>query len=323
MLSRRRFLAFSAAAAFAARARAQTRSSRIGILGPSPLETSLYAVGVVRAFGELGWAEGARATFLYRYADGNFEAFRKQAQELVARECDLLIAVRAEPPARALQFTQPAGPILFLAVDYDPIESGVVSSLRRPDRNTTGVVVPQNVLVGKRVEMIRALLPHADRLMVFADSYSANQVEAARKAAAANSFELMLVQFASQPYDYSTFVQSARGLGVDAFMTLASPAFARDREQIQEATIRLNLPTIGSNPQQAESGYLLTLGSNVPKVSRRVAQMGARLLLGTKPAAMPVEMADESELVLNLRTARALGMNVPEALRKSAARIIE
>jgi putative ABC transport system substrate-binding protein len=133
----------------------------------------------------------------------------------------------------------------------------------------------------------------------------------------------MLVQFASQPYDYSTFVQSARGLGVDAFMTLASPAFARDREQIQEATIRLNLPTIGSNPQQAESGYLLTLGSNVPKVSRRVAQMGARLLLGTKPAAMPVEMADESELVLNLRTARALGMNVPEALRKSAARIIE
>ena len=323
MLSRRRFLAFSAAAALAGRARAQARSARIGVLGPSPLETSLYAVSIVRAFDELGWAEGARATFLYRYADGNFEAFRKQAQELAARECDLLIAVRAEPPVRALQFTQPAGPILFLAVDYDPIESGVISNYRRPDRNTTGVVVPQNVLVGKRVEMIRTLLPHADRLMVFADNYSANQVEAARKAAAVSNFELMLVQFASQPYDYSTFVQSARGLGVDAFMTLASPVFARDREQIQQATIRLNLPAIGSNPQQAESGYLLTLGSNVPKVSRRVAQMGARLLLGTKPAAMPVEMADESELVLNMRTARALGMSVPEALRKSAARIIE
>jgi putative ABC transport system substrate-binding protein len=323
MVCRRQFLAFSAAAAFAARARAQTRSARVGILGPSPLETSLYAVGIVRAFDELGWAEGARATFLYRYADGSFDVFRKQAQELVARECDLLIAVRAEPPARALQFSQPQGPILFLAVDYDPIDSGVVSNLRRPDRNTTGVVVPQNVLVAKRVEILRTLLPHADRLMVFADSYSANQVEAARKAAAAASFELMLVQFASQPYDYSTFAQSARGLGVDAFMTLASPIFARDREQIQATTSRLNLPTIGSNPQQAESGYLLTLGSNVPRVSRRVAQIGSRLLSGTKPASIPVEMADETELVINLRTARALGMNLPEALRKSAARIIE
>lgn len=323
MISRRRFLAFSTLAAFAARTRAQTRSARVGILGPSPLETSLYAVAIVRAFDELGWAEGARATFLYRYADGNFEVFRKQAQELVSRDCDLLIAVRAEPPARALQFTQPSGPILFLAVDYDPIESGVVSNFRRPDRNTTGVVVPQNVLVAKRVEMLRTLLPHADRLMVFADSYSANQVEAARKAAAAANFELMLVQFASQPYDYNTFVQSARGLGVDAFMSLASPIFARDREQIQEKTIRLNLPTIGSNPQQAESGFLLTIGSNVPRVARRVAQMGGRLLSGTKPASMPVEMAEETELVINLRTARALGMNIPEALRKNAARIIE
>jgi len=314
---------FSALAAVTGRARAQTRSARVGILGPSPLETSLYAVGIVRAFGELGWAEGARATFLYRYADGSFEAYRKQAQELAARECDLLVAVRAEPPARALQFTQPQGPILFLAVDYDPIESGVVSNLRRPDRNTTGVVVPQNVLVAKRVELLRTLLPHADRLMVFADSYSANQVEAARKAAAVANFQLMMVQFTSQPYDYNTFAQSARALGIDAFMTLASPVFARDREQIVEAAMRLNLPCIGSNPQQAESGYLLSLGSNVPRVARRVAQMGARLLSGTKPASLPVEMADESELVINMRSARGLGMNIPEALKKSAGRIIE
>src|SRR5262245_26585079 len=185
MTSRRRFLAFGALAAIAARANAQLRPARIGILGPSPLETSLYAAGVVRSFTELGYAEGARATFLYRYADGGADLYRRQAPDLAARGCDLLIAVRTEQAAQALQAAGPGGPILFLAVDYDPLESGIVTNLRRPDRNTTGVSVAQNVLVGRRVEMLRELLPKASRLMVFADNYSTAQVAAARKAAAA------------------------------------------------------------------------------------------------------------------------------------------
>jgi ABC-type uncharacterized transport system substrate-binding protein len=323
MTSRRRFLAFSGLAALAPGVRAQVaRTAKIGILGPAPLEASLYAISVIRAFTELGYAEGARATFFYRYADGGFELYRKAAQDLAARDCDLLIAVRAEPPARALQFSRPGGPILFLAVDYDPLESGVVSNLRRPDRNTTGVYVPQNVLVTRRIEILRELLPQADRLMVFGDGYSADQVEAARKAAAAANFQLMLVQFTTQPYDYSTFLQSARAMGVDAFMTLASPAFARDRQQLQDWLTRLRLPSIGSNPQQAEAGYLITLGSNVPKVARRVAEIGVRLLSGTKPAAIPVELADEFELVINMATARSLGVKIPDSVRARAARVI-
>ena len=323
-LTRRRFLALGALGALAPRVRAQvSRAARIGILGPSPLETSLYAANVVRAFSELGYAEGARATFLYRYADGGFDLYRRQAQDLATRDCDLMIAIRSEYPARALQLVRPGGPILFLAVDYDPLESGLVGNLRRPDRNTTGVYVPQNVLVGRRIEMLRELLPEANRLMVFADAYSADQVEAARKAAAAANFQLMLVQFTSSPYDYNTYLQNRRGLAADAFMTLASPAFARDRQQIQEGLTRLRLPGIGSNPLQSEAGYLLTLGSNVPKVARRVAEMGVRVLLGAKPAAIPVELADEFELVLNMATARALGMKIPDSLRARAARVIE
>jgi len=324
MISRRQFLALSALGALAPGAVAQVgRAAKIGILGPSPLETSLYAINVVRAFTELGYAEGARATFFYRYADGGFDLYRKQAQDLAGRDCDLLIAIRAEPPARALQYSRPGGPILFLAVDYDPLESGVVSNLRRPDRNTTGVYVPQNVLVARRIEIMRELLPQADRLMVFADRYSADQVEAARKAAAAANFQLMLVQFTSQPYDYSTYLQASRGTGTDAVMTLASPVFARDREQIREWLTRLRLPSIGSNPQQAETGYLISLGSNVPKVARRVAEMGVRVLLGAKTAAIPVELADEFELVLNMATARSLGVKIPDSVRARAARVIE
>jgi putative tryptophan/tyrosine transport system substrate-binding protein len=322
-LTRRRFLALGALAALAPSVCAQAGRARIGILGPSPLETSLYAASIVRAFTELGYAEGARATFLYRYADGGSDLYRRQAQDLATRNCDLLIAVRSEPPARALQLARPDGPILFLAVDYDPLASGVVTNLRRPDRNTTGVSVPQGVLVGRRIEILRTLLPKASRLMVFADIYSADQVEAARKAAAAAHFQLMLVQFTSTPYDYNTYLQGQRGVAADAFMTLASPAFARDRQQIQEGLLRLRLPGIGSNPQQAESGYLLTLGSNVPKVTRRVAEIGVRLLAGTKPAAIPVELADEFELVINAGTARALGVKIPDSVRARAARVIE
>jgi putative ABC transport system substrate-binding protein len=319
LISRRRFLALGALAAIASRARAQSRRVRVGVLGPSPLETSLYAAAVVQAFTQLGYAEGARATFLYRFAEGSFEQYRRQARDLAAQDCDLVIAIRSEPAARALQFAKLSAPVLFLAIDYDPLASGIVSNLRSPDRRTTGVYVPQNSLVARRVGIMREILPQAKRLMVFADAYSADQVEAARKAAAAAGFQLMLVQFGN---DYRVYLEDRRGIEADAFMSLASPTFARDRQIIQEALIRLRIPAIGSNPLQAEKGYLLTLGSNVPKVAKRVADMGVRLLAGTNPSAIAVELADEFELVINSGTAQVLGVRIPDAVRARAARIL-
>lgn len=323
MITRRRFLALGALAAMAGRVRAQGRRAKIGVLAPSPFETSMYASSVVQSLTDLGYAEGARATYLYRFAEGGFELFSKQAQELVAQNCDLLLALRSEPPARALQLLRPAAPILFLAIDYHPLASAVVNNLRNPDRNTTGVYVPQNALVFRRAEMLRALAPQAKRLMVFADSYSADQVEAARKAAAASQFQLMLVQFGSQPYDYHTYLQDRRGVEADAFMNLASPIFTRDRHLIREALLRLRLPSIGTNPLQAEAGYLVCLGSDIAKVSKRVADIGVRLLAGTRASAIPVEQADDFELVINTATARELGVKIPDSVRARTVRSIE
>lgn len=315
-------MAFGALATLALRARAQAGRAKIGVLGPSPFEASTYASSVVQAFTERGYAEGTRATFLYRFAEAGFDSYRQPAQELVAQNCDLLIALRSEPPARALQFLRPAAPIVFLASDYDPLANGVVTSLRSPDRNTTGVFVPQNALVARRVEIMRDLLPHATRLIVFADPYSADQVEAARKAAGASRFQLMLVQFVGQPYDYSTYLQERRGVDADAFMTLASPVFVRDRQQIQQALSRLKLPSIGAGLPQAEAGYLMSLGSNIPKVAKRVADIGVRILAGTKASAIAVEQAEDAELIINAGTAQALGVKIPDSLRTRAARII-
>jgi putative tryptophan/tyrosine transport system substrate-binding protein len=322
MITRRQFLAFGAAAAMAHRAAAQTRPVRIGILGSSPFEASIYASGVVRSFAELGYAEGARATFEHRFAEDSFESYRRHAQELVALKCDLLIGLRSEPAARALQFAQRGQPIVFLAVDYDPLERGVVINLRRPDRNATGVSVPQNALVARRVEILRHALPTANRLMVFADRHSADQVDAARKAAAAARFQLVLIQFQDLPYDYASYLRDSRWVDADSFMCLASPVFARDRREIHEAIMRMRLPSIGTNPLQAEAGFLLALGSNVAKVTRRVAEVGARLLGGTSPADIPVEQVSDYDVVLNSTTARMLDLKVPDAVLKRVTRVV-
>jgi putative ABC transport system substrate-binding protein len=322
LVTRRQVLALGALGMLAARVRAQPRRTKIGVLSSSPFETSVYANSVVQAFTELGYAEGGRATFLYRFAEGGFDQYRKQAQELVAQECDLLLALRSEPPARALQFMRPAAPILFLAVDYHPLESGMVTNLRNPDRNTTGVYVPQNALVARRVQILREVLPQAKRLMVFADAYSADQVDAARKAAAAANLQLLLVQFVTEPYDYNTYLREKGAIDADAFMNLASPVFTRDRRQIREAVQRLGLPSMGTNALQAEAGYLLCLGSNIAKVAKRVADVGVRLLAGTKASAIPVEQAEDSELLINDNTARQLEMKLADSVRGRAVRII-
>ena len=132
----------------------------------------------------------------------------------------------------------------------------------------------------------------------------------------------MLVQFVAQPYDYSSYLQDRRGVEADAFMTLASPVFARDRQQIHQALLRLKLPSIGAGLPQSEAGYLMSLGSNIPKVAKRVADIGVRILAGTKASSIAVEQAEDAELVINAGTAQALGLKIPDSLRARAARII-
>ena len=292
------------------------------MLGPSPLNISVYASGVIKGFAELGYRDGQRAAFDYRSSNGSLELYGKQARELVESKCDLLIALGAEPPARTLQALRPQAPILFLAVDYDPVEKGVVTDLRWPDRNTTGVYVPQNALVAKRLEIMRELLPRAKRIVVFADRFSADQVLAARRGAEQARFEIALVQFDRQPYDYAGSLEAARKAGAEAFMNLASPVFARDRQILAQELVRQRMASIGTTPLQADAGYLLALGSNIAKVTRRVADIGVRLLKGTKPAEIPVEQADEFDLVLNSASAKALGIQIPPAILARAARIV-
>jgi len=291
------------------------------MLGPSPFNVSVYAGGVKRGFEDLGYNE-ARAAIEYRSSEGSAELYAKQAKELVDMKCDLYVPLGTEAAVRALQALRPQSPIVFLAVDYDPLERGVITDLRRPDRNTTGVYVPQSALVQKRVEVLREILPKARRIVIFADRFSGEQVAAALGAAKRARWETNVVRFDDQPYDYAGALQSARKAGADAFMNLASPIFARDRKIIVDALEKERLPSIATNALQVQAGYLLSLNNDAAKVTRRVADIGVRILKGAKPVDIPIEQADEFELVINSSVAKRLGVRIPESVLARATRII-
>lgn len=297
-------------------------SRRQFVSGPVPFKETVYAAGVAQGFADFGYRDGSRMQLEYRSADGREDLYRRQARELVDLNCDLYIVLGAEAPVRILQELKPRAPIVFLAVDYDPLERKIVSDLRRPDRNTTGVYVPQNSLVAKRMEVLREALPAAKRVVVFADRFSSVQVPGAHQGARSARFEVSVVEFSQQPYDYAGQLDSARKSGADAFMTLASPVFARERQAISEILLRNRMPGIGTATVQAEAGYLLALGTLVPKVTRRLADVGVRLLKGARPADIPVEQADEFELTINAKTAKALGIRIPESVLARASRIV-
>jgi putative ABC transport system substrate-binding protein len=301
---------------------AQTRPTRIGMLGPRSLAESNYAPGVVRRLAELGYRDGAGTVIEYRSTDGYAERFPKLARDLIDLKCDVIFAIGAEQAARALQDARSPAPVVFVAVDYDPLEKGIVDSLRRPDRNTTGVYVPQNALVAKRLEIMREVIPTARRFLVFSDMFTRDQISAARNATDAAGVQLTVIEFSRQPYDYENAFQAGLNAKVQAAIVLSSPVFSTNRSKITALLAKHRLPGIASSLQHAEAGFLLGLNADAVKLTRRAAEIGVRILKGARPADIPVEQADEFELAVNAKTARMLGIKIPESVLARATRII-
>src|SRR5918999_1313818 len=191
METRRRFLIASALGALSVRyAAAQGRQAKVGMLSARSLAEAVYAGGVVRRLAELGYRQGAGMALEFRHANGFAERYAPLARELIDLKCDIIFAIGPELPVRALQDARSPMPIVFLAVDYDPLEKGIVASLRQPDRNTTGIYIPQAALVVKRMEILRELLPRAQSFLVLADVFSKDQLRPLRAAAEAAGISL-------------------------------------------------------------------------------------------------------------------------------------
>lgn len=296
---------------------AQGQSPKIGVLAARPAHQSTYAPGVLRRLAELGYRD-----IVYRSADGFADRYPRLARELITAKCDVIFALGNEQSARALQDARSPVPVVFLAA-YDPVERGIVASLRKPDRDTTGIYLPQNALIGKRVEIIREVLPAARRLLVFADPFSRDQIVVARNAAETARMQLTLVEFPRQPYDFAGAFEKGRKEQTEAFMVLSSPVFAANAATMAALALKYRHPSIGTVVQHAETGFLISFNADAAKVSRRAADIGISILKGMKPGNIPVEQADEFELLLNAKTAKALGVKIPESVMARATRIVQ
>lgn len=320
-MNRRRFTTATALLAIAPAVVAQARKPvKIGMLNPSG--SRAWGEALKDALADLGYREGAGATLEHRDW-GNEEALPKRARELIEAKCDLVFAYGPEAPVRAMQNARPPMPVVFIAVDFDPVARGIVPDLRRPDRNTTGVYIPQGALVAKRFEVLREVAPKARNFLVMSDVHSRDQVAAARTAAEASGVRLTLVEFHKPPYDLHGAFETARKAKVQGVVKLASPAFHLRRDEIAELLLKHRLPAVGSSVQQAEAGYLMTLGPDTRKTTQRAARIANRILKGAKAADIPVEQADEVVLTLNAKIAKALGVTIPESIRARATRVVE
>lgn len=300
---------------------AQRRTVTVGFL--TARRGGSYDDPLLKRLAELGYAE-PRMRLEVRDAQGATDRFPRLARELVELKCDLIFAIGPEHPARALKDTRSSVPVVFLAVDYDPLAKGIVSNLRQPGGTMTGIYVPAGPLVVKRLELAREILPGAKRFLVFSDSYTSDQLSGLRQAASARGIELKVVEFGRPPYDFAAALDAGRRAEADAFITLNSPIIgAGVRGELGPMFVKQRMPAFSGATGTNAEGILVGYTTDASKVARRLAEMGARVLEGAKPGDIPVEQADEFELVVNLKTARALGVKVPISVLARATRVIE
>jgi ABC-type uncharacterized transport system substrate-binding protein len=214
-------------------------------------------------------------------------------------------------------------PIVIVAVNYDPIERGYVSSLAHPGGNITGAFYRQPELAAKQLELLTQAFPNATRLGVLWDALSADQFAAAEPVARARQLALQPLKLEKPPYDFAAAFRMLAQGGAQMVLVLSSPFFSGHRPEIAEAARAHRLPTMFIFRSYVDSGGLMSYGVDQVPMYRRIAAYIAKIFNGAKPADLPVEQASNFELVVNLRTARALGIELPTAILLRADEVIE
>lgn len=323
MTTRRQFvLAGAAGVLVMSNAAAQTRPPRIGMLSAAPLDKSFLASMLLEELAERGYRRGAGMVLEYRYADRP-DRYPALARELVARKCDVIFSFVSEEPARALRDAGGEVPVVLFATDYDPVQKGIVKSFARPGANITGVHTPVAAILTKWIEIAQELLPKARRFLVLGDHYTRDSVSVLRKAAEERRLQLMVVEFQQSPYDFRAALESGRREGVDGVMVLTNPEASRRRAEIGALLSSYRLPSMVGTVLSNEPGILVSYSPDVRWTVRRGVDVAVRILKGTKPADIPIEQADRYDLVLNLKTAKALGIKIPPSVMARATRLIE
>src|SRR5262249_29576098 len=248
-------------------------------------------------------------------------ALPRVAEEL--RRSRAAVVLPSSPPAAlAVRRTTVSVPIIFVGV-FDPVELGLVASLARPGGNITGLAANAADLAGKRLELLRAIVPKLKRVAVIwhpANPTNQIQLKGAQAAARTLGVQVELVSIQG-PGDFDAAAKAVRD--ADGLLQLESPLFVTYRARLAELAARSRLPAVFSQREYVEAGGLMAYGTDFPQLYRRAGHYVDRILKGAKPADLPVEQPTKFELMINLRTAKALGLTIPPSLLLRADQVIE
>ncbi len=325
-MRRREFIAFFGSAAavwpLAVRAQQPAKVPTIGFLGASTSSAwNHWVAAFVRRLGELGWIEGRTVAIEYRWAEGRSERYTEIAAEFVRLKVDVIVTVGSA--IAAAKQTTSVIPIVF-AVAVDPVGTGLVASLARPGGNVTGLSMQSADLAAKRLELLREVLPGLRRLAIMVNvGYPAAVLEKGEVQAAARKLGLDVDTLEiRRPEDIAPAFGALKS-GAQALYVCTDSLVNAYHARINTLALGARLPTIYSTRAFLEAGGLMSYGANNADLFRRAADYVDKILRGAKPGEIPVEQPTKFELGINLKTAKALGLTIPEAFLLRADEVIE
>ena len=323
-MKRRDFITLLGAAAWPLVARAeQTKLPTIGLLGgATPSAQAQWTAAFVQRLRELGWVEGQTVTIEYRWVEGRFERSPAIIAEFVRLKVDVIVT-HATPNILAAKQVTSVVPIVFPSAG-DPVGNKLVTSLARPGGNVTGLSVQSSELAPKVVELLRDFLPKHGRLAMMyhiGNPVTELQTDAVKAAAGRFGLDVAIVEV-RRAEDIAPAIEALKGRA-DALIVPSEPLYNTNRIQINSWALRAQLPTIYFDRVYVETGGLMSYGPNWPSLWRRAAEVVDKILRGAKPADIPVEQPRTFELVINLKTAKALGLAIPESFLLRADEVIE
>jgi putative ABC transport system substrate-binding protein len=325
LYKRRQFITLlgGAAAAWPLAARAQQVKPTIGILasGSRSTQGNLIATFVQRLH-ELGWIEGRSVAIEYRWAEGRSERATELAAELVKLKAAVIVT-SGTPTVLAVRQVTSEIPIVFASAG-DPVGTGLVASLARPGGNITGLANQTQDITGKRIELMKELVPGLRRLAILANSgniSAALEMRDAQAAARALGWQVITPEV-RRAEDLAPAIETLKGRS-DALYVVVDLLTLTNRSRISSLALAARLPTVHGNRDDVEGGGLLSYAANFPEQYRRTADFVDKILRGTKPADIPVEQPTKFDLVINLKTAKALALTIPDKLLAIADEVIE
>ena len=294
---------------------------RVGAVSGQPRNSPFWQPFVQRMV-ELGYQDGKNFVFDL-ITTSNIDGYEAGYRELVTRNVDIILASGPEISLKSALANSTTTPIVMIAIDFDPLARGYVTSLARPTGNVTGVFLQQIELTEKRVQLLKSAFPDLQAATVFWDRITTDQWEAAQRAGANLGLRLSGVELLDPPFDYDKALAQAAPDSRGTVFVLVSPFFFRDRAQQADFALRNRIVTMFGFREWTDAGGLMSYGASVSSMLRIAAGYVDRVARGVKPADLPIEQPTKFELVINLKTAKELGIAFPQSFLATADEVVE